>query len=271
MNSGTNISDARATYTAVVEKITKLTYDIVMLRLKLAAPDSISFRPGQFVRLTIPAYEKSPKPLGRSYSIASSPEEKGYIELIIRHVPDGLSTTWIFEHLTEGTQVQFTGPMGKFCMQPTNNPMLWIAGGSGLSPFRAMIYDCIARDIKRPTKFFYGAVSKKNLILVDELSAIARKHDWFEFTPALSEPDADWTGAKGLITDVVARHIECCDMANLEVYLCGSPGMCDAAIAVLAQHNVGTDRIFYDKFFGQETTATPQQDGRAIAWDPQRK
>lgn len=271
MTSTAKTGIGRTEYTATVEKITKLTYDIVMLRLKLVSPDAITFRPGQFVQFEIPAYDKSPKPLRRSYSIASPPEEKGYIELIIRHVPEGLSTTWIFEHLAEGMEVHFAGPYGKFCMQPTDNPMLWIAGGSGMSPFRAMLYDCIDRNITRPVKFFYGAATEKNLILVDELTELAGEHDWFEFTPALSEPDAGWQGAAGLITDVVARHIECCASPSLEVYLCGSPGMCDAAIEVLSQHNISQDKIFHDRFIGQETTLVQHQDGRAISWDPQKK
>ncbi|HNX26779.1 MAG TPA: FAD-binding oxidoreductase [Phycisphaerae bacterium] len=266
-----NTTSGRTVFTASVEKKTKLTYDIVMLRVRLISPDFISFRPGQFVQMQIPAYEKSPTPQRRSYSIASAPEDNSHIELIIRRVPAGLGTTWIFDYLEEGIEIRFSGPYGKFCMQPTDNPMLWIAGGSGLSPFRAMLYDCITRKISRPIKFYYGAVSEKNLILVDELSQIAGRNGWFEFIPALSQPDADWRGAKGLITDVVARHIECCDRKNLEVYLCGSPGMCDAAIDVLTGHGVGMDRIFYDKFLGQDTSEIPTPDGRAISWDPQRK
>ena len=70
---------------------------------------------------------------------------------------------------------------------------------------------------------------------------------WFEFIPALSGKDiTDWDGQKGLITDVVRRNVE--DDSDAEAYLCGSPGMIDAAIAVLHEKGISDERIFFDKF-----------------------
>jgi Na+-transporting NADH:ubiquinone oxidoreductase subunit F len=70
----------------------------------------------------------------------------------------------------------------------------------------------------------------------------------FTFVPALSdpEPEDEWEGETGLITDVVDRYIERAD--NTEAYLCGSPGMIDACLKVLDDKGVPEERIFYDKF-----------------------
>ena len=69
--------------------------------------------------------------------------------------------------------------------------------------------------------------------------------------PALSapQPTDEWSGETGLITEVLDRHLAAMpDAAELEAYLCGSPGMLDACQAVLAKHDVPADRIYFDKF-----------------------
>ncbi len=70
----------------------------------------------------------------------------------------------------------------------------------------------------------------------------------FNFVPALSkEPEgAGWEGERGLITDVVTRHIP--DLTGFEAYLCGSPGMIDACVKMLTESGVAEEKIFFDKF-----------------------
>ena len=86
------------------------------------------------------------------------------------------------------------------------------------------------------------------MFYLDELRAVEAELDWFEYFPALSgeEIGEDWAGEKGLITEVVGRHVR--EGAPDEGYLCGSPGMIDASIKVLNAKGIGEDRIFYDKF-----------------------
>ena len=75
----------------------------------------------------------------------------------------------------------------------------------------------------------------------------------FRFVPALSDcgEDEDWSGERGLITDVVARSEP--ELSEVDAYLCGPPPMVDAAIALLEQNGVPESRVFYDKF----TTTAP--------------
>ena len=70
----------------------------------------------------------------------------------------------------------------------------------------------------------------------------------FRFIPALSEPlpEDDWKGETGLITDVLDRHIK--SGVNTEAYLCGSPGMIDAAVSVLTKKGIAEENVYYDKF-----------------------
>ena len=118
-----------------------------------------------------------------------------------------------------------------------------------MAPFWAMLRYMQAHNLARKCLYFFGAVRPPDLFFLEEMKQLSDRLEWFEFIPALSGPEEevkDWSGEKGLITEVVGRRIE--DGANMEAYLCGSPGMIDAAIAVLKQKGITDERTFYDKF-----------------------
>ncbi|MFP4052881.1 MAG: NADH:ubiquinone reductase (Na(+)-transporting) subunit F [Phycisphaerae bacterium] len=231
-----------------VERITDLTHDIKELRIRLIEPETIDFRAGQYIQLQAPAYGDNPEPVYRAYSISSKPSDNRYIELMIRLVPGGICTTWVFEHLNEGDEVIFSGPYGEFELQPTDREMVWIAGGSGMAPFWSMIRHMKENDIRKKCTYFFGAVNPRDMFLTDELQALSGELEWFEYVPALSceSPPEDWEGDTGLITDVLDRRVH--DGEEMEAYLCGSPGMIDAAAVVLKDKGITEEHTFYDKF-----------------------
>jgi Na+-transporting NADH:ubiquinone oxidoreductase subunit F len=236
------------TFRGVVERLRDLTYDIRELRIRLVEPEAIEFVPGQYVQLEMPPAVRAKGGPGRAYSMSSPPEDSGYVELIIRLVPGGICTTWVFSVLKEGDEVKFSGPYGRFRMSDSRAEMIWIAGGSGMAPFWSLVRHMKHRNIVRPCTYFFGAVGKRDLFLVEEFRRLEKELPSFRFVPALSGPKEGegWSGERGLITDVLDRHLA--DGAGKEAYLCGSPGMIDAARKVLDRKGVAGDRIFYDKF-----------------------
>jgi Na+-transporting NADH:ubiquinone oxidoreductase subunit F len=235
-------------YSGVVEGIRDMTHDIKELRIRLVEPGEIEYVPGRYVQLEAPPYGDNPESVYRAYSLSSVPSERDVIETIIRLVPGGICTTWVFEHLKEGDEVTFSGPYGDFELSETDREMIWIAGGSGMAPFWSMIRHMKEKNIARKTTYFFGAVQKRDLFLLDELRALEQELDWFTFVPALSGPAEEdhWQGETGLITEVVDRHVS--DGSQMEAYLCGSPGMIDAAAAVLHGKGITEERTYYDKF-----------------------
>jgi Na+-transporting NADH:ubiquinone oxidoreductase subunit F len=236
-------------YRGRVENIRDLTHDIKELRISLIEPETINFTAVQYIQLVAPAYDDNPEPVYRAYSMSNPPSDNTHVETIIRLVPGGICTTWVFEHLTEGTEVTFTGPFGEFRLSDTDNEMVWIAGGSGMSPFWSIIRHMKEAGIERKTTYFFGAVRKRDMFFLDELRELEKELPWFTFVPALSEPaESDkWDGETGLITEVVDRHVADASQ-SLEGYLCGSAGMIDAAVKVLKDKGLTDERIFYDKF-----------------------
>ncbi|MBT3278271.1 MAG: 2Fe-2S iron-sulfur cluster binding domain-containing protein [Phycisphaerales bacterium] len=233
-------------YRAVVERIDPLTYDINHVRLRLVDPAAMTFEPGQYIQLDRPASAECPG-VSRAYSMASRPSETDIVELMIRRVPNGMMSVWVHECLAIGDEVSLTGPFGEFALSSRKLPMVWVAGGSGMSPFWSMVHHLREIGNTRKVYFFFGAVALRDLFLVDEWRTLEAELDWLEFIPAISGGEENWDGERGLITEVIARHLPEIP-SPLEAYLCGSPGMCNAACNVLTDNGVNERMIFFDKF-----------------------
>jgi Na+-transporting NADH:ubiquinone oxidoreductase subunit F len=237
-------------YEAEVVLLKSLTYDTKLLRLKLIQPDEIQFKPGQYVQLQSEPYPGVKESVSRAYSIASSPALTDSIDLIIRYVPEGICTTWIQQFLKEGDRVQFTGPMGEFCLHEGRGEIILVAGGSGMAPMVSLLHQIDSDKTRRKVTYFFGALAKKDLFYMDEMEQFQKKIPQFKFVPALSNPDSEgrWQGEIGLITQPLEKYLKTIDTKELQAYLCGSPGMIQACIKIFKNYGVTQDRIYFDPF-----------------------
>ena len=231
-----------------VASIVDLTHDIKEVTLKLVEPARMKYRAGQFVQFEVPEYELTSERVYRAYSISSQPSRDTEIELEIRLVPNGICTTYVFEHLEVGDAVTINGPYGHFYLSDTGAKAICVAGGSGNAPIKSILYDMLEKGIDRETVYFFGAREKRDLFLVDEMRELEKKLPRFTYIPCLSQPlpEDDWEGEVGRVTDVMERHID--SAAEAEAYLCGSPGMIEAVVEVLKSKGMPEEKIFYDKF-----------------------
>jgi Na+-transporting NADH:ubiquinone oxidoreductase subunit F len=235
-------------YTCKCTEITDLTYDIKLFRFELIEPKEINYVPGQYIQFRAPAYEKSKEEVYRAYSIASDPDEKNVIDLIIRLVPKGICTTYCFEYLKVGDEVKMNGPYGEFELSETDAPIVFIAGGSGMAPIKCMLHHLDNTDSKREIIFYFGASTVEELFLTDLMHQLESKLHSFRYVPVVSTPKEgeNWDGQTGLVTQAVNKNLK--NASKSEAYLCGSPGMIDASIKVLLELGMSEDNIFYDKF-----------------------
>jgi len=231
-----------------VSSLRDLTHDIKEVTLELIDPAEIEMIPGQFIQLQTPEYELTDEPVYRAYSVSSNTKDTRHVELEIRLVPNGICTTFVHNYMKEGDEVIFNGPYGDFHLRDTDRDIIFIAGGSGMAPIKSILLSMADEGNPRRARYFFGARSKRDLFLVEKMQELEQQLPNFTFIPALSnpEPDDNWDGETGLITDVVAKHMESGD--NVEAYLCGSPGMIDACIKVLTDKGVPEELIYYDKF-----------------------
>jgi Na+-transporting NADH:ubiquinone oxidoreductase subunit F len=237
-------------FQATCSEIVPLTADIRFFRLTLKNRQKIGFVPGQYIQLRVPAYPGNAGDVQRAYSIASDPADHKGIELIIRRVPGGISTTWAFDHLQVGHDVTFNGPFGEFRLSDTDAPIIFIAGGSGMSPVKAMLHHMKNHQIARPAVFYFGVNTPEEQFFTELMCRFQQDVPNFRFVPVVLRPGEPgrWTGQTGLVTDALRRDLSVEAAARSEAYLCGSPGMIDASIQVLNDLGMSSTRIFYDKF-----------------------
>lgn len=235
-------------FSSTCTKIVDLTHDIKLFRFELIEPETIEFVPGQYMQFLTPVYRPGGEEVYRAYSIASDPEEKNVIEFIIRLVPDGICTTYCFEHLKVGDKVKMNGPYGDFHLSDTDSEMIFIAGGSGMAPLKCLLHHLKNTGSKRKVTYYFGANLLSEMFMVDLMHEFESKLENFKFLPVIAKPqeEGSWDGETGLVTDAVARNVH--NASNCEAYLCGSPGMIDATVKLLCELGMSEDNIFYDKF-----------------------
>jgi Na+-transporting NADH:ubiquinone oxidoreductase subunit F len=236
-------------YSCKLTEVNDLTHDIKLFRFELLEPETIDFVPGQYIQFFTPAYEKSSEEVYRAYSIASDPQQNNIIDLIVRLVPGGICTTYMFDYLKPGDQATIIGPFGDFRLADTDSEMIFIAGGSGMAPFVSILSDMRNNQNPRKATYYFGANKVNELFFLDEMKKLQDELQNFKFVPVVASPEEsdNWQGQTGLVTEVVAKDNE--NASACEAYLCGSPGMIDASIKVLCQ-DLGVDeaKVYYDKF-----------------------
>lgn len=197
----------------------------------------------------------------RAYSLANHPGEEGIIMLNVRlepppadqpTAPPGAVSSYLFG-LKPGDTLAVTGPFGEFYAKEGDAEMIFIGGGAGMAPMRSHILDQLeGRHSTRKISFWYGARDLREAFYRDRFEQLARDHDNFSWTLALSAPmpDDNWSGPVGFIHQVVLDHYLSAHPSpeDAEYYLCGPPLMIDACVFMLCDLGVEAENIRYDKF-----------------------
>ena len=232
-------------YDGTVSRIESLTPTIKGVWIKLDAPEGIHFQAGQYVNFHLPGDIGS-----RAFSLASAPDAGNEVELNIRIVPGGQATGYVHDKMTVGERVRISGPYGRFFVKKSaRTPMIFMAGGSGLSSPRAMILDLLGEGCELPITLVYGQRTRAELYYHDEFMALAQRYRHFTYIAALSgEPEVtDWQGFRGFVHEAAKAHFDN-DFRGNKAYLCGPPLMIDACISTLMQGRLFERDIYSEKF-----------------------
>lgn len=231
-------------FPGTVSRIVPLTPTIKGLFIEL--DEAMHFQAGQYVNLEIPGLG-----IRRAFSVANAPSGGREVELNVRVVPGGIGTGYLHDSLAAGDRVRLSGPYGRFFVRKSAGvPLLFMAGGSGLSSPRSMILDLLAEGCRLPITLVYGQRSRAELYYHEEFLALAEEHAHFSYVPALSDEPADsgWSGFRGFVHEA-ARAAFDNDFRGRKAYLCGPPPMIDACISTLMQGRLFEKDIFTEKFF----------------------
>ncbi|WP_064576239.1 2Fe-2S iron-sulfur cluster-binding protein [Cupriavidus gilardii] len=225
----------RSTVTALAD----LTHDIKLIRLAPAKP--LSFSPGQYAMLQF-----TPDHI-RPYSMARLPGE-GELEFHVRMVPDGRVTRYICDRLKVGDTVRVSGPLGTSYLRTRNDdPILCIAGGTGLAPVLAIVRGAIAAGLTNPIHLYFGIRSPRDAYGLDWLNELAQRHPRLRIDVVSTLPGSDRDLRTGLVTEAVEQDYG--DLTGWRAYLCGAPPMVEAATVLLRDRGIRPDHIYADAFY----------------------
>jgi ferredoxin-NADP reductase len=219
-----------ATVTAVKQETPRVK------SFRFSLPMWMPHLPGQHydVRLTAPdGYQAE-----RSYSIASSPLDKGEIELTIDRLEDGEVSPYFHDVVEVGDQVELRGPFTSYFVWRGESPLLLVGGGSGVVPLMAILRHRRRAMPEVPVRLVYSVRHADDVIYADELGDDAL----LTFT---RDPPEGWTGHTGRID---AALIEEADHGNGTAFVCGSNPFVEAATQLILGAGFDAGRIKTERF-----------------------
>ncbi|MDB5252090.1 MAG: FAD-dependent oxidoreductase [Flaviaesturariibacter sp.] len=219
--------------TGIVTRIEQETYNTRRYWISIPELEAFDFQPGQFVTLDLPIAEK-PNKRWRSYSIASWPDGTNTFELLIVLLEGGAGTTYLFNDVYEGSELQLRGPQGVFTLPgELNRDLYFICTGTGIAPFRSMLHHIQRHQIShRSINLIFGTRTKEDLVYLDEMRRLEGEVESFRYIPTLSREQ--WDGCCGYVHAVYENLV--LEKKNGDdtpppagFYLCGWRAMVDEA------------------------------------------
>ena len=255
-----------------VEEVIPETDDAATLVIRPGWGWRFDHRPGQYVGIGI---QVDGKFQWRSYSISSAPKRSGRtIAITVRAMPEGLLSGHLVNGLEPGTIVRLASPEGDFVLpDPPPRKMLFLVGGSGVTPVMAML-----RTMERRGQLgadgvdvvmHYSSPTPERMIFADELTRLEREHDGL----TLHRLHTDTDGMLELAHGQKGIDSFCPDWRERETYACGPGPMLDAITEFFESHDL-EDKLHLERFTlqlggegGEGGTITFRNSGKSVEAD----
>jgi len=187
----------------------------------------------------------------RSYSIASEPEREGEVDITVERLDDGEVSSYLHDVVTQGDRIEVRGPIGGYFVWDADrtDPLLLIAGGSGVVPLMSMIRHRAAAEAKNPTSLLYSSRSFEDVIYYDELDRLSKSNAGLQsfHTLTRSQP-ADWKGYARRIDEAMLREVAGPLGSSTQVFICGPTLMVESAANALVKIGIDANRIRTERF-----------------------
>ncbi|HEX3044595.1 MAG TPA: FAD/NAD(P)-binding protein [Bacillota bacterium] len=225
----------KATIEAIFQE-TDSDLDIKTFQIKFCDQTPFEFRPGQFVEVSIPGVGEAP------FGFASSPLEKGFIELTIKKV--GLVTEAV-HRLKAGAVVWIRGPFGNTfpVHEFAGNPILIVAGGLGLAPLRPLVLEMLNEQNRSKysgIQMLLAARSSGDFIYRRDYESWAAAPDT-TIVQTIDNPEEGWVGKVGFPHNLLG---EMRITPGTIAVTCGPPIMIKFVVGKLGEIGIPKEKIF---------------------------
>ena len=211
-------------------------------RVRIVPDAAFSFRAGPYLMVVMDERDKRP------FSMASTPDEKGFIELHIGASEINLYAKAVMDRILKDHQIVVDIPHGEAWLRDDEErPMILIAGGTGFSYARSILLTALARNPNRDITIYWGGREEQHLYDLCELEALSLKHLGLQVVPVVEQPEAGWRGRTGtVLTAVLQDHGT---LAEHDIYIAGRFEMAKIARDLFcSERNAREDRLFGDAF-----------------------
>jgi glycine betaine catabolism B len=215
------MSMAMRTVEMTVTQVIQETHDVKTLRLDWPTGVDYPFKTGQFITVFLPEDPKTK----RAYSLSSCELDRGFFDITVKKM--GNFGTRLNEVIKPGSKLMVISPTGRFTLpDEASKDLILIAGGSGVTPFRAFVRHCNAKRPKTRVVILYSVRVPEDIIFREEFGKLATANPNFLFKVTCTRATAEhgyrgeWDGHRGRIdSDWVREQIR--DQANTVFYACG--------------------------------------------------
>jgi ferredoxin-NADP reductase len=238
-----------------VARTIKETSSTRTLRLVAREGHLPPFEAGQYINLFV---EINGVRTSRPYSISSAPSQSGYYDLTVRQVEEGFVSSHLIDSIETGASLESTSPAGQFHHNPLfhGDDLVFLAGGSGITPFMSMIREVTDRGLDRHIHLIYGCRTEEDVIFGAELKQRALDFPNLTLSLVISEPTAGYDGPSGFITVDVIRSLVG-ETGGKMFYVCGPEAMYQFVLGELENLKIPGRRI-RQEVFGPPTDITAQ-------------
>jgi len=215
----------------------------------LALPAWMRHRAGQHydIRLTAEdGYQTQ-----RSYSIASEPEREGEVDITVERINEGEVSTYLHDVLIPGDRIEVRGPIGGYFVWESmmTEPLLLIAGGSGVVPLMSMIRHRAAAGAKNPTGLLYSSRYFEDIIYYSELEKLRTVNGGLQILHTLTRAQPpEWKGYARRIDQDMLKEVVQPLGKNVKVYICGPTLLVESAANTLVKIGVPSNQIKTERF-----------------------
>lgn len=190
-----------------------------VFELRFTKPEGFAFRAGQYVMFDVPTVHDPNDVQVRAYSVASAPGESDLL-FVIKLVANGRASAWVERVLQVGSSVTMRGPLGVLRFDAGSKPIVCVATGTGVAPFRSMIIEALGEESARTIDLYFGVRSGADVFWADEWRALESRHPRLRVHLSAMDGTPNWHGESGALQDMIRGRIA---GGEVSVYLCGAP------------------------------------------------
>lgn len=221
------------------------------MRFRFEKPEGFTYLAGQSIDLTlVNPPETDAEGDTRAFTLASSPDDD---HLAIATRMRDTAFKRVLRAMSPGTSMKLEGPFGELTLpERTDRPVVFLAGGIGITPFYSMSRYAAARSLPHRITLFYSNRRPEDTAFLDELLKLPAQNPNFTFIGTMTEMEKSsqaWGGENGYINAaMLKRHLV--DAEDALYYLAGPAGMVAALRKMLNESGVNNDDIRTEEFTG---------------------